>query len=123
MTVFETAAYGALWGMVTLMAVLAILTVITHMLPGARRDRRDDARVLIAYRDAWDLSRVEISRTARLGLGRARAALIRLEHDSLIESYSCGFIQRYALTTLGREAVVDLEQDKIAESNSDRHGA
>jgi len=127
MTTYEIAAYGALWGMVSLMATIAILTVIKSLIPGASRDCRDDDRVLLTYLDAWDLSIFEISKMSRLGMGRTHRALIRLENLSLLESYMCcrrvgsHIRRRYTLTNLGREAVLVLERIKIAEAANDRH--
>jgi hypothetical protein len=125
-TTFEIAAYGALWGMVALMATIALMTVIKSQMPGARRDRRDDERVLLAYLDAWDLTAVDIRKTTRLGINRTHCALMRLENNRQIESYehedSSVYYprpRRYALTNTGREAVLDLERAKIDDIRND----
>lgn len=129
MATFEIAAYGALWGMVALMVTIAILVILRSLLPGTQRNRLDEDRVLLAYRDAWDLTAIDVSKTSRLGEGRAHRALDRLKGWGLIESYTqggrVGYPQtiRYTLTNLGREAVLDLERAKIAEADNDRHGA
>ena len=125
---FEIAAYGALWGMVALMSTIAILTVIKSLMPGSSRDRLDDDRVLLTYLDAWDLTVLDIRKTARLGINRTHCALMRLENRHQIESYEHGDSsvyyprpRRYALTNLGREAVLDLERARIDDIRNDLH--
>jgi hypothetical protein len=123
---FEAVIYGALWGMVALMATVAILTVVKSLMPGAQRDRRDEDRSLLAYLNAWDLTAIDIRKMSRLSAGRTCCALSRLESSGLLESYEQGGragIRRYTLTTLGRETVLDLERARIDESDNDRHGA
>ncbi len=123
MTTFEAVAYGALWGMITGVTVIIVIMIIKSMMPGADRNRRDDVRVLLSYLNAWDLTMSEIRKESRLSLVRANSSLIRLERDGLLESYGKAPLQRYALTNLGREAVFDLERDRIAAADNDRHGA
>jgi predicted transcriptional regulator len=130
MTTLEIVAKALLWSMGVFMGAIAALTLLMSLLPGPRRDDRDDDRVLRAYMEAWDLPIHEISETVRLGFDRTRSAVQRLESKGFLEGYwhdvsktGRSRRQRYVLTDRGREAVYDLERAKLDEIHSDRHGA
>ena len=120
--VAEIVALGALWGFVAVMAALATVSAVRFLLPGPHRDARDDARVLLAYLDAWDLTAEEIGRASRLSPGRAATSLCRLRDRRLIDAYrpERSAIIRFSLTDLGRESVYDVERARIAEALDDR---
>lgn len=120
--VVEIVALGALWGFVAVMAALAALAIVRRARPGLLRDGRDDARVLLAYLDAWDLTAVEIGKASRLSPSRAAASIYRLRRLGVIEVRrpDRGAGIWLSLTDLGREAVYNIKRSRIAEATSDR---
>jgi hypothetical protein len=112
--------------MTAIMAALAVVALIRRTTRGPVRDALDDRRVMLAFRDAWDLPPGEIENLSRLGPGRLYAAIARLESVGLLDGYwqggrgsSMPGKRRITLTQAGRDRVFDLEREEIEDRSGE----
>jgi hypothetical protein len=125
MSIVRILAFVTMCALPVVAVALAAVALIRTMARGPVRDGLDDQRVLLAFREAWDLSPIEIGQISRLAPGRMHHAIARLESLGLLDGYWQGGSgappprkHRVTLTQQGRDRVLDLERSEI----EDRRG-